>query len=259
MPATSPNARAPAAAAAAAAATCSPSTSYVESRTGTHLSVGSTFVETGFKFPPPGIPPNCNRRPTSNTCGQVFFSLRRGAAPRKSPRHRSPSPPLPRAAGPATWTTSRTALIVRLRSRAYVTFLCADEDGRGVSLDPHSASLNAAWAVHLLVRDGVPYSLLLLRSAAYGRYLATSEEPAPMGLRGYLAEQMDYDHPEEYAIMWLPLPSSSGHDVVLHNMYRRGHLRASDYLNGAAVTVDTRDDVSAPMDWSVGSSLRERY
>ena len=65
--------------------------------------------------------------------------------------------------------------------------------------------------MHLLVRDGVPYSILLLRSVAYGRYLTTSKEPTPMGLRGYLVEQLDYDHPEEYTISLLPLLSASGH------------------------------------------------
>ena len=33
---------------------------------------------------------------------------------------------------------------VRLQSRVYDTFLYVDEDGRGISLDPHRASLNTA-------------------------------------------------------------------------------------------------------------------
>ena len=45
--------------------------------------------------------------------------------------------------------------------------------------------------MHLLVRDGVLYSILLLRSVAYGRYLTISKKPAPMGLCGYLMEKLD--------------------------------------------------------------------
>lgn len=38
---------------------------------------------------------------------------------------------------------------VRLRSRVHGTYLHADEDGRGVSLQPTGASLTAVWTVHL--------------------------------------------------------------------------------------------------------------
>jgi hypothetical protein len=66
---------------------------------------------------------------------------------------------------------------VRLRSRAHGRYLDADEDGVRVSLCPHDASLNQAWAVQRLVRGGISY--VLLRGAAYGRYLAFEELPLP--------------------------------------------------------------------------------
>ena len=40
----------------------------------------------------------------------------------------------------------------------------------------------------------------------------------------------------------------AGYDFVLHKMYWHGHLRVNnDYLNRAEVTVDTYDDISAPI------------
>ncbi|CAM0148604.1 unnamed protein product [Urochloa decumbens] len=151
-------------------------------------------------------------------------------------------------------------LYVRLRSRTYGTYLCADEDAKGVGLHPDRASLRAAWVVHLLVRDGVPFDLLRFHSAASGRYLAASDklEPLPLGLglapRGYGVALRDYDHLEEFAIRWTAVPSPSAGHILLCTMYRGGKLRAhGGYLSNASVYIDDCDDANAaPMkDWEV--------
>ena len=58
---------------------------------------------------------------------------------------------------------------VRLRTSNGGRYLHAKKDGLGTGLRSRRASLLAAWAVQHVVREGTVY--LLLRSAAYGRYL----------------------------------------------------------------------------------------
>ncbi|KAE8803438.1 hypothetical protein D1007_20666 [Hordeum vulgare] len=90
---------------------------------------------------------------------------------------------------------------VRLRSREIGTYLHAEEDGCGVCLHHRRASMNATWAVHVYQppppppRSQVPY--LLLHSAAYGRYLAATDGPAPVGHPGFRVEQCSYNQGED--------------------------------------------------------------
>ncbi|XP_066374640.1 uncharacterized protein [Miscanthus floridulus] len=150
---------------------------------------------------------------------------------------------------------------VRLRSRVRGTYLYADEDGVGVSLSRRRASLNAAWQVHLVQRGDMDF--VLLRSAAYGRYLADSPEMAPSGHRGRRAVQRDYDEPELNAVMWRPIgvitvydvdnddeaeDAQADADVVLrhgNNRYLRANGRHRRWHNG--VTVDDNDGVRTTM------------
>jgi hypothetical protein len=67
---------------------------------------------------------------------------------------------------------------VRLRSRMHHKYLHADEDGTSVFLRPVPTSLNAAWRVHWVVRNDVPF--VLVHVAAYGRYLATMVNASSM-------------------------------------------------------------------------------
>uniref|UniRef100_A0A453QRA3 DUF569 domain-containing protein n=1 Tax=Aegilops tauschii subsp. strangulata TaxID=200361 RepID=A0A453QRA3_AEGTS len=56
--------------------------------------------------------------------------------PRRPPLHRAEPPPL------LSMDQFHHGHHVRLRSRQLGTYLCADEDGHGVSLHPHRASMN---------------------------------------------------------------------------------------------------------------------
>ncbi|XP_021304981.1 uncharacterized protein LOC8070867 [Sorghum bicolor] len=150
---------------------------------------------------------------------------------------------------------------VRLRSRVRGTYLSADEDGVGVSVSRRRASLNAAWQVHLVQRGDMHF--VLLRSAAYGRYLADSPEMAPSGHRGRRAVQRDFDEPELDAVMWRPIAvitvddvddddeaeeAQADADVVLrhgNNRYLRANGRHRRWHNG--VTVDDNDGVRTTM------------
>ncbi|CAM0907803.1 unnamed protein product [Alopecurus aequalis] len=116
---------------------------------------------------------------------------------------------------------------VRLRSYVLGTYLHADHDGEGVSLRRRRASLKQAWAVHLhLGEDGVQY--VLLHSAAYGRYLAATGDPAPRGLR---VTQRDHDQPQANAIRWHALRAGieDDYDIVLRHgaLYSYRYLRAN--------------------------------
>ncbi|XP_062229984.1 uncharacterized protein LOC133927525 [Phragmites australis] len=116
---------------------------------------------------------------------------------------------------------------VRLRNRATRAYLHADDDdGVRVSLRRRRASLNTAWAVHRVVRNGITY--VLLHSAAYGRYLALSPAPAPRGHRGHRVVQRCYDEQELNAVMWMGVraPGGVGDDVFLRHVSNR-HLRAN--------------------------------
>ncbi|KAF7093956.1 hypothetical protein CFC21_096322 [Triticum aestivum] len=141
---------------------------------------------------------------------------------------------------------------VRLRSRALGTYLHADDDGQGASLHHRRASMNAAWAVHVHhpPRAQVPY--LLLHSAAYGLYLAATDGPAPVGLRGFRVELRSYDHREADAVCWTASRTGSGDDVRLQH-FNLGCLRANGkYLpwnNGASI--GHIDGASTMMHWVV--------
>ncbi|XP_062213574.1 uncharacterized protein LOC133914489 [Phragmites australis] len=141
---------------------------------------------------------------------------------------------------------------VRLRNRVTGAYLHADEDGVGVSLRRTRASLNAAWAVHRVVRLGFTY--VLLHSSANGRYLALSaDHVAPRGHRGRRVVQRDYDEVELSAVMWMGVRVVGGigdYAFLRHVSY--GHLRANGkfrtWHNG--VTVDFFN-MSNMMHWLV--------
>ncbi|CAM0950328.1 unnamed protein product [Alopecurus aequalis] len=138
---------------------------------------------------------------------------------------------------------------LRNRDRAG-TYLHADDDGWGVSVRRRRASLNAAWAVHLY------QGRLLLHSAAYGRYLATTPKPAPLGHRGFRVELRNYDQPADVdAITWETLNMTSTiNDVLICNV-NACYLRANGkYLRwNNAVSVDDFHNVSSMMNWIVES------
>ncbi|XP_014752102.1 uncharacterized protein LOC104582247 isoform X2 [Brachypodium distachyon] len=72
---------------------------------------------------------------------------------------------------------------VWLRSRQLDgAYLHATRDGAGVCLRRTRASMTAAWAVHE-PPDGL--GRVFLQSAAYGRYLAPTDSPAPRGQHGF--------------------------------------------------------------------------
>ncbi|RCV20550.1 hypothetical protein SETIT_4G065300v2 [Setaria italica] len=123
---------------------------------------------------------------------------------------------------------------VRLRSRVHGTFLHADADGVGVSPSPRRASLSAAWAAHRVERGGAAY--VLLRSNAYGRYLALWAPPAPRG-QGRSARSpvlRVYDSPEQDDVLWVAVRARDGGDDVL---LRHGR----DDTSFLGVTVDSHD------------------
>jgi hypothetical protein len=141
---------------------------------------------------------------------------------------------------------------VRLRSRVRGRYLHADEDGTGVFLSPVRASLNAAWRVHRVVRDGVPF--VLLHGAAYGSYLAATDDPAPPDHHGQRVVQGVYDHPEEDAVAWTVVEAEGGDggDVLLRHVsdrLLRANGRHRTWNNG--VSVDHPDNRSTMMHWVV--------
>ncbi|XP_044957294.1 uncharacterized protein LOC123408192 [Hordeum vulgare subsp. vulgare] len=133
---------------------------------------------------------------------------------------------------------------VRLRSRETGAYLHADEDGRRVSLHHRRASMNAAWAVHIYQGYG-DSQYVLLHSAAYGRYLAATNAPAPRGHSGRRVEQCDYEPWEEEYIRWQAVRVGSGDDVLLRNV--AGRLRA----NGRYLSVDDFNSIGTMMHWVV--------
>ncbi|VAI82540.1 unnamed protein product [Triticum turgidum subsp. durum] len=151
---------------------------------------------------------------------------------------------------------------VRLRSREHGTYLHADEDGHGVSLQHLRASMNAAWVVHLYDQGNADALAqhMLLHSAAYGRYLVATNAPAPRGHRGRRVEQRNYDDQEEEAIRWeaVTVGADSGNDVLLRNVagrhLRNGawrYLRANGRYIHTGASVDAFDNFSAKMHWVV--------
>ena len=110
---------------------------------------------------------------------------------------------------------------IRLKSHVDGLFLSAEEDGWGVSLAARRASINTAWQVHRVQRDGKSY--VLLHSAAYGRYLVLWPQPGRHRLT-------------------LGVYMSSGQEDVLWEAIRAGtdgmvrlrHGRHKLYLNAGA-------------------------
>ncbi|KAF8759378.1 hypothetical protein HU200_010421 [Digitaria exilis] len=137
---------------------------------------------------------------------------------------------------------------VRLRSRVRRKYLHAATDGIGVFLSPERASFNAAWRVHRVVRNGVP--LVLLHGAAYGRYLAASEDPAPPDDRRRVVQGV-YDDLEANDVMWTAVEAGDGdHHVVLLRHVSGRFLRANGRRK-TCVTIDHRDNPSTMMHWEV--------
>jgi hypothetical protein len=144
---------------------------------------------------------------------------------------------------------------VWLRSRALGTYLHADADGQGVSLRESRASLNAAWAVQQLHHRYDLY--LLLRSAAYGRYLAATNTRPPLGhpgFRGFRVAQRSYAFLEVGPIMWQAFgalgPRSD--DVRLRDVdgrYLRANGKHLPWNHGASV--DEFDHLSDMRHWVV--------
>jgi len=141
---------------------------------------------------------------------------------------------------------------VRLRSRVHGGYLHADEDGAGVSLRwLRRRSANAAWRVQRILHDGT--NCVLLHSAAYGRYLAASPDPAPPGHRGHRVVQGDYGEEEGVdPVLWKPVGSGhAGYVLLRHVSYRL--LRANGRYRRwhAGVSVDDFDNQSTMMHWKV--------
>jgi len=144
------------------------------------------------------------------------------------------------------------------------TYLYADEDGSGVSLSARRAPVNAAWQVHLIVRHGIAF--VLLRSAAYGRYLGPSPPVAqPDGHRGRAAVsavQRDYSEPMQVNIRWraqaVTAGDGGGDYVLLYHwrdaeLYLRANGRYRRWNTGVTVApVDGNDgNESTMMHWTV--------
>ncbi|XP_052157660.1 uncharacterized protein LOC127775454 [Oryza glaberrima] len=117
---------------------------------------------------------------------------------------------------------------VWLRSRDQGTYLRADDDGSGVSMGQDRASFHAAWTVHTHhVGDD---DILMLHSAANGRYLATgpgwTEQHLPGGNRAsIILRDLNWDVFD--AVSWFAVRSGWGDDVLLRH-YSWRFLRADD-------------------------------
>uniref|UniRef100_A0A8R7V5E1 DUF569 domain-containing protein n=1 Tax=Triticum urartu TaxID=4572 RepID=A0A8R7V5E1_TRIUA len=142
---------------------------------------------------------------------------------------------------------------VRLRNPVRGAYLHADEDGHGVSLHHRRDSMNVAWAVHLVEDDDAHY--LHLHSAAYGRYLASTTAPAPLGHRGLRIEQRNYNHTDETALVWLAVLSDSGDEVLLQHFngrFLRANGRYLPWNDGASVDyISDIHRVSTMMHWAM--------
>lgn len=140
---------------------------------------------------------------------------------------------------------------VRLRSRVHAGYLHADEDGVGVSLRRwRRRSMNVAWKVHRILHDGS--TSVLLHSAAYGRYLAASHDPAPPGHLGLRVDLGDYDQDVD-PILWKAVGSGDAGYVLLRHVSNR-LLRANRsrfWFWHSSVSVDDFDNQSTMMHWMV--------
>ncbi|KQK19539.1 uncharacterized protein LOC112270552 [Brachypodium distachyon] len=143
---------------------------------------------------------------------------------------------------------------VWVRSRALRTYLHASTDGTRVSLLPTRASINAAWAVQVHEAEhGSP--CVLLQGAAYGRYLAATDLPAPFGHSGYRASQLEYCDipvPEEESVLWRVIPAASGDDVLLRHSAGGRYLRANgNGRRNTGVTVEKIRSLTTMAQWEV--------
>ncbi|GJN29580.1 hypothetical protein PR202_gb17816 [Eleusine coracana subsp. coracana] len=142
---------------------------------------------------------------------------------------------------------------VRLRSSVHNTYLHADEDGVTVCLKPEHATMNAVWKVHRILRNGTP--LFLLHGTAYGRYLVTTRDRAPFGLRGRRVLQGVYDDQEQNTAVWSATRVARGNNEVTLQLV--SHLRLLR-ANGehwqrarSGVSVDRYVNRSPMMHWVV--------
>ncbi|KAI4977066.1 hypothetical protein ZWY2020_050673 [Hordeum vulgare] len=136
---------------------------------------------------------------------------------------------------------------VRLRSRERGTYLHADDDGLGVSIQRLRVSMNVAWLVHLYRGQ-----YLLLQSAAYGGYLAVTGAPARRGHRGLRVEQLSYYHPEVEPMLWQAVQLEG----LFLNHFNSGNLRANGryrrWNNGVSVDrIEDVNNISTMMHWVV--------
>ncbi|CAN6214989.1 unnamed protein product [Urochloa humidicola] len=127
---------------------------------------------------------------------------------------------------------------VRLRSRVHGEYLHADVDGVGVSTSSRRAWLSAAWAAHSIARGGAAY--VLLRNAAYGRYLALWSPPAPRGQVGGGRRPVlrAYDDPEQDDVLWVAVRAAEDEDEGDGSVLLR-HGR--DDTSFVGVTADSDD------------------
>ncbi|CAM0877086.1 unnamed protein product [Alopecurus aequalis] len=129
--------------------------------------------------------------------------------------------------------------------------------GWGISVDGSRASLNTAWAVHVyhgpLQCRGQGHGMyLLLHSAAYGRYLAATDRPAPRGHCGFRVVQRNYDQQQLEAVMWQVTGVGAANALLLRNVggcYLRANGKFCWWNNG--VTVDQFENLSTMMHWIV--------
>ncbi|KAG2609592.1 hypothetical protein PVAP13_4KG051600 [Panicum virgatum] len=113
---------------------------------------------------------------------------------------------------------------VRLRSAAHGTYLYADEGGMGVSLSPQRGSLNTVWAVHRAERSSNSY--VLLHSAAYGRYLALSQQHFGHARRRAVLQCRYYNNIAQKDIMWVAIRMTDwANDQLFITNRRFGDLR----------------------------------
>ncbi|EER89245.1 hypothetical protein BDA96_10G057100 [Sorghum bicolor] len=131
-------------------------------------------------------------------------------------------------------------VLVRLRSREQGGYLNADEDGRGVSLSWDLKSMSMAWNVHRVLHDGS--TCFVLQSATYGRYLAASSDPAPLGHRVVLGSYDD-------SILWKAVELGNAGYILLRHVSNR-LLRAIGRQQ-SGVCIDVAQHQSTMMHWKV--------
>ncbi|KAI4963431.1 hypothetical protein ZWY2020_014105 [Hordeum vulgare] len=142
---------------------------------------------------------------------------------------------------------------VRLRNRGRGGYLCADETGRGVSVDHRRGMANTAWVAQVLETD-TNYFVLL--RGAYGHHLAVTRDDAPPGHVGCSAAQCAFDDPDDSHVMWWSTPGKSGSVVLLHGTSAslsalRANGRYRRWHRGVTVEAINRSRVTSMMEWEV--------